>query len=70
MAASPLFPTPTGALGTADSKGLTGACCLQEGKHPGSAHSKGVRRTAWREAISGRAPSFAKAAAGSRRMPA
>jgi hypothetical protein len=34
-------------LVSADSKRVIGAICLQEGKQPGSADSKGVRRTAW-----------------------
>jgi hypothetical protein len=35
-------------LVSADSKGVMGAICLQEGKHLGTADSEGVRRTAWR----------------------
>ena len=35
-------------LASADSKGVTGASRILIGKHIGTVHSKGVRRTAWR----------------------
>ncbi len=38
-------------LVSADSKRFTGAICLQESKHTGSMHSKGIRRTTWRVSI-------------------